>query len=216
MEEIDGGFLRIFFCLFVLFIYLHFEGSSGGVQVAVWCEIWVILLKNERRFHFRLTDTIGRLIRWHRSVHRKCRQRAFETPGPGERLWDGRSWRYVCERPVILGTSDGDPPEAFDCVPHWTRWHQLGGPVIKRGFFIDWAEMMEIQVAVSGGINGQRLPVDRQVNRSVHALFPVRTRMLIAAGHMLARCVSWWTDVTNRSFAARCGPFNRDLGSGCF
>ena len=31
MEEVDGGFLRIFFCLFVLFIYLHFEGSSGGL-----------------------------------------------------------------------------------------------------------------------------------------------------------------------------------------
>ena len=129
MEEIDGGFLRIFCCLFVLFIYLHFEGSSGGLvrDLSDFVEKWKQRFSG--RFHFRLTDTIGRLIRWHRSVHRKCRQRTFETPGPGERLWDGRSWRYVCERPVILGTSDADPPEAFDCVPHWNRWHQLGGPV---------------------------------------------------------------------------------------
>ena len=146
MEAFWGFF---FVCLFFLFIYLHFEGSSGGLvrDLSDFVEKWKQRFSG--RFHFRLTDTIGRLIRWHRSVHCKCRQRAFETPGPGERLWDGRSWRYVCERPVILGTSDADPPEAFDCVPHWTRWHQLGGPVIKRGFFIDWAEMMEIQVAVS-------------------------------------------------------------------
>ena len=80
-------------------------------------------------FDFGLIGTMSRtggmdwLMRRDRSVHRQCRDGIFLETRSDLRSDCGTGQvggTFVSGR-LSFGTSDGHPPEAFDCVPHWTR-----------------------------------------------------------------------------------------------